>query len=56
MQTTGVARFAALKLETRHITLIADAQFAVFKMKKIKTKKITNKITKKIRKRFNNER
>ena len=36
MQTTGVARFAALKLETRHITLIADAQFAVFKMKKDK--------------------
>ena len=37
MQTTGVARFADLKLETQHITLIADAQFAVFKMKKTKT-------------------
>ena len=52
MQTTGVARFVDLKLETQHITMIADAQFADSKTKKIKTKKITNKI----RKRFNNER
>ena len=37
MQTTGVARFADLKLETQRIALIADAQFAVFKMKKTKT-------------------
>lgn len=37
MQTTGVARFADLKLEAQRITLIADAQLAVFKMKKTKT-------------------
>lgn len=42
-QTIGVARFAGLKLETRRITLIADALFADSKTKKIK---------KKIRKRF----
>lgn len=46
MQTTGVARFVDLKLETQRITLIADAQFADSKTKKIRTK------TKKIRKRF----
>ena len=40
MQTTGVARFVDLKLETQRITLIADAQFADSKTKKIKTKKI----------------
>lgn len=39
MQTTGVARFVDLKLETQHITLIADAQFADSKTKKIRTKK-----------------
>lgn len=42
MQTTGVARFVDLKLETQRITLIADAQFADSKTKKIR----------KIRKRF----
>ena len=42
-QTIGAALFAGLKLETRRITLIADALFADFKTKKIK---------KKIRKRF----
>lgn len=42
-QTIGAARFAGLKLETRRITLIADALFADFKTKKIR---------KKIRKRF----
>ena len=40
MQTTGVARFVDLKLETQRITLIADAQFADSKTKKIRTKKI----------------
>ena len=40
MQTTGVVRFADLKLETQRITLIADAQFADSKTKKIRTKKI----------------
>lgn len=42
-QTIGVAQFVGLKLETQHITLIADALFADFKTKKIR---------KKIRKRF----
>ena len=37
MQTTGVARFADLKLETQRITLIADAQFSDSKTKKTKT-------------------
>lgn len=40
MQTTGVVRFVDLKLETQRITLIADAQFADSKTKKIRTKKI----------------
>ena len=40
MQTTGVAQFADLKLETQRITLIADARFADSKTKKIKAKKI----------------
>ena len=40
MQTTGVAKFADLKLETQHITLIADARFADSKKKKIRAKKI----------------
>lgn len=38
MQTTGVARFVELKLETQRITLIADAQFADPKTKKIRKK------------------
>jgi len=36
MLTTGFARFAGLKQEAQHITLIADAKFAVFKTKKTK--------------------
>lgn len=40
MMVTGFVRFAGLKLETQHITLIADAQFADSKTKKIRTKKI----------------